>query len=91
MWTPRYSVKWTGFSVLLVPGSYNDNGDTGMPLTQDCLAPLIDSTTGHYNNTVMHSTSLWLAFLDSVQQGREPELLFSPQYCELVYCHSIVS
>ena len=24
-----------------------DNADTGRPLMQDCLAPLIDSTTGH--------------------------------------------
>ena len=34
-----------------------------MPLRQDCPQPLINSTTGHYNSTCTHSTSLWLAFL----------------------------
>ena len=38
-----------------------DNMDTGMPLTQDCPAPLIDSTTEHYNNTATYISSLWLA------------------------------
>ena len=32
-----------------------------MPLMQDF--PLLNSTTGHYNSTGTHSTSLWLAFL----------------------------
>ena len=41
-----------------------------MPLTQVC-PPLINSTTGHYNSTGMHSTSLWLAFLASVCTARE--------------------
>ena len=49
--------------------------DTHMPLMQDCLAPLIDSTTRHYStcSTYTHSTSLWLAFLASIQQGRALE------------------
>ena len=49
--------------------------DTRMPLMQDCLAPLIDSTTRHYStcSTYTHSTSLRLAFLASVQQGRALE------------------
>ena len=47
-----------------------DNVDTGIPLTQDCLAPLVDSPTGQYNSTGTHSTSLWLVFLTSVQQGK---------------------
>ena len=40
-----------------------------MSLMHDCQALLIDSTTGQNSSTVMHSTSLWLAFLASVQQG----------------------
>ena len=50
-----------------------DNVDAGRCLTQDCPALLIDLTTGHYTNTGMHSISLWLAFLASVQQGRALE------------------
>ena len=46
-----------------------DYVDAGMPLMQDCPAPLIDLTAGHYNSTEMHSTSLWLAFLAGLQQG----------------------
>lgn len=44
-----------------------------MPLVQDCPAPIIDSPTGHYNNTVTYSSSLWLIFLASIQQGRALE------------------
>ena len=40
---------------------------------QGCLPPLINSTTGHYNSTGTHSTSLWSAFLTSVQHGRALE------------------
>ena len=39
-----------------------DNADAGRPLAQDCPVPLIDSLTGHYTNTGMHSSSLWLSF-----------------------------
>ena len=46
-----------------------DNAHTGMSLMHDCPALLIDSATGQNSSTVMHSTSLWLAFLASVQQG----------------------
>ena len=45
-----------------------DNADACMPLMQDWPVPLIDSPTGHYNNTGTHSTSLWLAFLTSVRE-----------------------
>ena len=31
-----------------------NNADTRMPLTQDCLPLLVDSTTGHYNSTGTH-------------------------------------
>ena len=34
-----------------------------LALMEGCLPPLIDSTTGHYNSTATHSTSLWSAFL----------------------------
>ena len=49
--------------VPLVPGLYkiHYNVNTDMPLTQDCPVPLIDSPPGHYTNTGMHSSSLWLA------------------------------
>jgi len=53
-----------------------DNADAHLPLTQVCLPLLIDSTTGHYNSTGMHSTSLWSAFHTSVQQGRALERTF---------------
>ena len=46
-----------------------DNADAGRPLAQDCPAQLVDSPTGHYTNTGMHSSSLWLFFLAIVQQG----------------------
>ena len=48
---------------------------------KDCPPPLIDSTTGHYNGTGTHSTSLSLAFLTSVQQGRAPEHSFVMLWC----------
>ena len=69
---PGYSVKWTGSHLSSTQTVQNslDNADAYMPLTQDCPPLLIDSTTGHYNSTGMHSTSLWLAFLTSVQQKR---------------------
>ena len=59
MWTHCYSVKQTDFVVLLVPGNSLHNIDTGRPLAQDCLAPLIAE---HYNITGTHSSSLWLSF-----------------------------
>ena len=46
-----------------------DNADAGRLLAQDCLAPLIDSPTGHITNTGTHSSSLWLSFVAIVQQG----------------------
>ena len=50
-----------------------DNVDAGMPLTQDCPPLPIESTTGHYSSTGMHSMSFWLAFPASVQQGKALE------------------
>ena len=50
-----------------------DNADAGKPLAQDCPAPLVDSSTGHYTNTGTHSSRLWLSFLAIVQQGRALE------------------
>ena len=49
-----------------------DDADAGMPLAQDCPAPLVDSKTGHIISSGTHSSSLWLAFLTSIQQGRAP-------------------
>ena len=54
----------------------NSLNNARMPLTQDSLPPLIKSTTEHYNSTGTHSTSFWLAFLASVQQGRALECTF---------------
>ena len=53
-----------------------DNADAGRPFTQDWPALLIDSATGHYNSSGMHSTSLWLYFLTSTQLGRALERNF---------------
>ena len=53
-----------------------DNADAGMLLAQDYPPLLIDSTTGHYNSAGTHSTSLWLVFLTSIQQGRALECAF---------------
>ena len=53
-----------------------DNVLARLPLMQGCLPLVIDSTTGHYNSTGAHSTSLWLAFFASVQQGRALERAF---------------
>ena len=65
-----------------------DNTDSGRPLTQDCPALLIDSTTGHQNNTGTHSTSLWSAFLAIVQQGRAMECAFTAVNSMCTHCHS---
>ena len=47
----------------LGPGVYKISADTRMPLTQEYLPPLLDSTAGLYNSTC---TSLWLVY---VHQG----------------------
>ena len=49
------------------------NVDARKPLTQDCPPLLLDAMTGHHNSTGTHSTSLWLAFLASIQQERAME------------------
>ena len=53
-----------------------DYVDARMTLMQDCPPPLVDSTTEYCNSPVMHSTSLGLVFLTSVQQGRALESVF---------------
>ena len=63
------------FSIWSVQSSL-DNQDACLPLMQCFPPPLIDSTTGQYNSTVTHNTSLRSAFLVSVQQGRDPERAF---------------
>ena len=91
MRTPRYSVKRTNFAVPLVPGLYENSlnkANTGRPLAQGCLAPLIDSPTGHYTNAGMHSSSLWLSFLAIVQQGRALEHAFVALNSMSMYCHA---
>ena len=92
MQTPRYSVKQTSSSVPLcstwtVHNSL-DNVDTHLPLMQACPPPLIDSTTGHYNSIDSHSSSLWLAFLASVQQGRALECAFVALNSTGMHCHA---
>ena len=55
-----------------------------MTLAQDFQAPLIDSTIGQYNSAGMNNSSLWLAFLASLQQGRALErtfVLFTSTHC----------
>ena len=75
------------FSTWTVQNSL-DNADTHLPLTQGCPPPLIDSTTGHYNSTGSHSTSLWSAFLVSIQQGRALERAFVALNSTGMYCHA---
>ena len=81
MWTP-----WTGFSV---PVAHKIHWIMQMLVTraQDCLAPLIDLTTGHCNTSV-HSTGPWLAFLPSVQQGRALECGFVVLNGTSIHCHA---
>ena len=74
------------FSTWTVRNSFN-NMNTCMSPAQDCLAPLIDSTTGQYNSTVTHSTSLLLAFLNSIKQGRAPECAFIVLNGTSTHCH----
>ena len=62
--------------------------DTGRPLAQDCLAPLIDSPTRHHTNTGTHSSSLWLSFLAIVQQGRALERTFVVLNGTSTHCHT---
>ena len=59
-----------------------------MPLTQDCLAQLIDSTTGPYNSPGTHSTSLYLALLASVEQRIALERAFIELYDTSTQCHA---
>ena len=66
MWTPHYSVKRTDFVVPLVPELHKIHSIM-RTLAQDCPASLIDLPTGHYTNTAIHSSSLWLSFLAIVQ------------------------
>jgi len=75
MRTPRYSVKQTDSSVPLVPALYKIYWIMRMFACLSCKVVhlLINSTTGHYNSTGMHSTSLWSAFLAIIQQGRALE------------------
>ena len=48
-----------------------------MPLMQDCPPLLIISKAGYYWSIVAHSTSPWLVFLASVQQGRALKFAFA--------------
>ena len=64
------------------------NADAHLPLMQVCLPPLIDSTTGHYNSIGSHSSSLWSAFLTSVQQGRALECAFVGLNSTGTHCHT---
>ena len=66
-----------------------DNAHTQMTLTQDCLPPLIESTTRHYNSTCMQNTNLWLVFLTSVQQGIM-ECTFVAISGMIMHCHAAI-
>ena len=91
MQTSRYSIKRTDFAVPLIPAwtvqNPLDNADTGRCLAQNCLTPLIDIPTGHYTNTGMHSSSLWLSFLAIIQQGRALERAFVAFNGTSTHCH----
>ena len=59
-----------------------------MLLRQDCPPPLINSTTGYCYSIGMHSTSLWLAFLTNLQQGRALEHAFVVLNPTSTHCHA---
>ena len=65
-----------------------DNVDAHLSLTQVCPPWLIDSTTGHYNGIGSYSSSLWSAFLASVQQGRALERAFVARNSTGMHCHA---
>ena len=65
-----------------------DNVDAHLPLTQVCPPRLIDSTTGHYNSIGSYSSSLWSAFLASVQEGRALERAFIALNSTGMHCHA---
>ena len=91
MWKLCYCVKWMGSSVPLVPALYKIHWiifDVHLPPMQGCLPPLIDSTTGHYNSTGMHSPNLWSAFLTNFQQGRALECAFIALDSMGTHCHT---
>ena len=91
MRTPHYSIKQTDFVVPLVPGLYKIHlimlRLAGLSY-KDCLAPLIDSPTGHYTNIGTHSSSLWLSFLAIVQQVRALEHAFIALNGTSMHCHA---
>ena len=70
MWTPRSSVKQTCFLVHLATGLYKSHWIVQM---LGCLSRKVVqqsySTTAKYKSTGVHSTSLRLTFLTSIQQG----------------------
>ena len=63
------------------------NADARKPLTQDCPPLLLDAMTGHHNSTGTHSTSLWLAFLASIQQERAME----GRFCSIQHHYTLLS
>ena len=80
-------MKWTVFSVLLVPRNSLNNADACMPLTRDRLPPPIKSTTGHYKNTGTHGSSLWLTFLAIEEQERALECTSVALNGTSTHCH----
>ena len=62
-----------------------ENADARLSHAQGCLPLLVDSTTEHQKQ---HSTSLWLAFLTSVQQGRALEHALIEVISTSTHCHA---
>ena len=84
----RKADKFFGpFSTCTVQNSL-DNADAHLPLTQVCPPPLIDSTTEHFNTIGSHSSSLWSAFLISIQQRRALECSFVALNSTGMHCHA---
>ena len=87
--TPRYSVKRTNSSVLLVPELYKIHWIMGRSLA--CLSHNVVHhcwSIQQYNSTGMHSISLWSAFLASTQQGRALECAFVALNSTGTHCHA---
>ena len=65
-----------------------DNADAHLPLMQVCQPQLTNSTTRHYYSIGSHSSSLWSAFLTSIQQGRALEHAFIALNSMGIHCHT---
>ena len=86
MWTPHYSIKWTGFTIPLVPGVYNKVYSIMQMPT--CLLCIRLSTTVTWSTTGYHSEQSEAIFafnwdLSSLSSstGSWPKTSISQEWC----------